>query len=65
MTFDEALLYLINYGNLHGTVEECKKAWSQATCGQLRNAALYAINVMHRPKEEVDQALIALIWRQP
>lgn len=64
VTFENALIYFMNYGNLHDTLEELKREWSTATCGQLRNAAIYAERFAGRPREEIKRALIALIWRQ-
>jgi hypothetical protein len=62
-TFEEALEYFIRYGGLCGPKEEMIRLWPYATCGQLRDAASHALVLQHRPKEEVDRALLLLIWK--
>lgn len=62
MSFRDALEFFIKYGGLHGTVEELISHWPRATCGQLRNAASHALDICHCSKQEVDEAVLALIW---
>ena len=65
MSFREAVEFFREYGGLIGTIEELIKEWPRVTCSQLSNAASHALDIRHCSKQKVDEAILALMWRNP
>jgi hypothetical protein len=59
-TLEEAIQFFIDYGNIHGTVEQCLNQWPPSV-GQLFDATTVARRA-GRPNHEVDRMCAAIIF---